>query len=359
MTKSGKMNWKRIAGLIAGIALLVVVILKLKSNKEIATDRIYHYDKEQAISVQAQTVKKELPVHRLTFPGNFEANREAKVSAESQGKVVQVFADVGQYVSRGQAVVQLDKSLLELQLKTVNIQIEELQADLDRYTKLAQADAVQGVKLEKVTLGLRSAKVQKETILEKINRTTVRAPFGGVVTMKFTEVGEFAAPGVPLIQVTDIGILKFTINVSEGELGLFQEGMTYEITPDIFPEKSMVGKVSLIGSKANRGGSYPVQFTVGNLDNLAVKAGMFGEVIHSTTIGEKGIIIPASAIVGDAQEPKVYLVKDGKARLQMISIAERIENQAVIASGIREGDTLVTNGFVNLFDGANVALIQI
>jgi hypothetical protein len=60
--------------------------------------------------------------------------------------------------------------------------------------------------------------------------------------------------------------------------------------------------------------------------------------------------------VGTTINPQVYLVKNGKAQLQDIRISERIENKVVVAEGLNEGDEMVTNGFINLFNGANVTL---
>jgi multidrug resistance efflux pump len=55
------------------------------------------------------------------------------------------------------------------------------------------------------------------------SKTVVVAPFNAIVTLKMTEAGSFAAPGVPLFQLTDISSLRFTINVPEGDLNLFHD----------------------------------------------------------------------------------------------------------------------------------------
>jgi membrane fusion protein (multidrug efflux system) len=49
-------------------------------------------------------------------------------------------------------------------------------------------------------------------------------------------------------------------------------------------------------------------------------------------------------------------VKNGKALLQNITISKKIQNKAVVSNGLNEGDVIVTNGFINLFDGANVTV---
>ncbi|MDD2305783.1 MAG: efflux RND transporter periplasmic adaptor subunit [Prolixibacteraceae bacterium] len=347
---------KKIIYIIVALALIAVVAIRLKTNKETTVDRVYQYNKEQAINVQAITLKLESPENDISYTGTFEPNKETRISADIQGKINAVLVDVGSVVRKGQALVQLDNSLLKLQLQTVEIQIEGLDADVKRYTVLANADAIQGVQLEKTELALKSAKVQKATLTEQINKTNITAPFGGIVTAKLTEEGAFAAPGIPLLQITDISSLKFTVNVPEQELSQFETNQQYALSADAYPETVLAGKVILTGSKANLGNSFPVQFSVNNTADLKIKSGMFGNVQLKNDGKEKSIIIPASAIVGTNIQPQIYLVKNGKAILQNITTSNRFQNKVQVSSGLTEGDVIITNGFINLFNGANVTI---
>jgi RND family efflux transporter MFP subunit len=347
---------KQIIYIVLAFALIAIVVVRLKSNKETTVNRVYQYDKEQSINVQAIHLKLESVTNDIFYPGTFEPNKETKVSTDIQGKINSVLVDIGSIVNKGEALIQLDNSLLKLQLQTVEIQIEGLEADVNRYRILAQADAIQGVQLEKTELALKAALVQKATLMEQINKTTITAPFSGIVTAKLTEEGAFAAPGIPLLQITDISRLKFTANVPENELNQFKMNQIYALVADIYPETSLSGKVSMTGSKSNMGNSYPVQFSVNNTDDLKIKSGMFGKVRLKSTDNEKYIIIPASAIVGSNIQPQIYLVKDGKAILKDITISTRFQNKALVSDGLTEGDVIITNGFINLFNGANVSV---
>lgn len=347
---------KRIIYIIISVAIIAFVVFKLKKNKEITQSKVYQYDKEQAIHVQADTLQLENVDAAFSYSGTFEPNKETKISAEIQGKINSVLVDVGSLVKKGQSMVLLDNSLLKLQIKSVEVQLEGLEADVKRYTILANADAIQGVQLEKAALGLKSAKVQRATLLEQINKTSIKAPFDGIVTAKLSEEGAFAAPGVSLLQITDIRHLKFTVNVPENDLKLFKINQNYVITTDAYPEISLIGKTIMIGSKANMGSSFPVQFIANNTTDFKIKSGMFGKVILKNDTQEKAIIIPASALVGNADQAQVYVVKNGKAMLQNISISKKIQNKVVVSSGLNAGDLLVTNGFINLFEGANVSI---
>ena len=347
---------KKVLYIIIPLALIAIVVIKLKSNKEIVKDKVYQYDKEQAIHVQVDTIKSELIGTEFAYSGTFEPNKETKLSAEIQGKINDVFVDVGTFVTKGQSLIQLDNSLLKLQLQSAEVQVEGLEADVKRFTVLANADAVQGVQLEKAELGLKSAKVQRATLLEQINKTTIKAPFNGVVTAKLTEEGAFAAPGLPLLQITDISVLKFTVNVSENDLSSFQLNQTFPIYVDAYSNELLTGKTIMIGSKANMGSSFPVQFIVSNTSDFKIKSGMFGKINLKSENQKSGIIIPSSGIIGSSSQPQVYKVKNGMAVLHNITIAQKIKNKTVVSKGLEEGDVMVTNGFINLFDNANITV---
>ncbi len=346
---------KYILNILILLALVALVVLKLKDNKEIVKERVFHFDKSKPISIHTKTVELGVGDNATQITGNFMPNKDAKINAEMQGKIVSISVDEGDYVKRGKQLAKLDDSLLKLQLKQLDVKIEGLRVDINRFRILTEADAIQGVQLEKVELGLKTALAQRETILEKIKKTAVYAPFSGVITKKNVEVGSFAAPAMPLFFLTDINRLKFTVNVPESELNQFKIGRSYPISVDAFPHLSLKGKTTMIATRGNMGNSYPVQFEVKNTKKGSIKAGMFGKLIINTDGTKKeSIVIPASAIVGSTVKPKVYIISGGKVTLSEVVISKRLGSNVVIESGLKSGDRIATSGFINLYDGANV-----
>jgi len=142
----------------------------------------------------------------------------------------------------------------------------------------------------------------------------------------------------------------------EQELNQFILGQKSKLMADALPEIVLSGEVTLIGSKANIGNSYTIQLSVVNTPELKIKSGMSGSVLMNNNEQGKQIMIPSSAIVGTNIKPQVYIVKQGKAMLRDISISKRITNKVIVDKGLSEGDVIITNGFINLFDGANVSI---
>ena len=106
---------KKIISIIAGVAVVGLMIFKLISNKKTTESKVYHYDKEKPIAVSVDTVHLQNINDAVAYSGTFEPNRETKISAETQGKINTVLVDVGSYVRAGQTLIQLDNSLLKLQ----------------------------------------------------------------------------------------------------------------------------------------------------------------------------------------------------------------------------------------------------
>ena len=342
--------------LLSIVIIVALVIFKLRTNKQVAESKVYTYDKDKPILVETDTIQKVERLSTKIFPGSFEPEKESRISSDVPGKIVAVWADQGSFVTKGQPLVQLDTTLLSLQLKSVEVQLGGLQADVNRYTILTKADAVQGIQLEKASLGLAAAKVQQATIMAQIEKATVRAPFSGVITAKLTEAGAYAAPGVPLMQLTDLKQLRFTLNVSEQDLPEFSIGRSYRITADVFPDLPLIGRILLIGSKASQSNSFPIQLAVSNSPELNLKSGMFGKVHIDKVATEKQIYIPSAAIQGTADSARVFVVKNGKAISKPVSVGGITENQTIVTAGLEEGEIIITSGFINLVENATIQI---
>lgn len=349
-----KIYIKRIVGFLIFAAIVGVTMVTLMSNKEIAAEKIYEYDKSEPINVITHQVKLNPLITEQRYSGTFQPNKEVKLSADTQGKITKVSVDNGDIVKEGQPLLELDKSMTALQLEAVNTKISGLEKDIQRYKSLVESNAIQGVKLEKAQLGLDAAKIERATVQEQLNKATVRAPFDGVITAKLTEKGAFAAPGVPLFQLTDIATLKFTLLVTEYEVNKFQRNDTIQITVDALSNKMFNGVATMIGSKANKSMNFPVEISVNN-KSLHTKAGMFGHAKTSVSLGsQEGILIPLSAIIGETVAPKVYVVKSGKAKLRDVELGGTIGNKAIVKKGLSTDDAVIVEGITNLFEGANV-----
>ena len=346
---------KRIINILILIGIVAIIVIQLVQNKKKAENRVYQYDKESPVRVFGELVKNESEEQSKVFSGVFESLNEVKVSADIQGRIANILVKEGQKVKKEQALLKIDDSKLRLQLGVLETKLEGLKKDEARYLALSKEDAVPGIKLEKIQNAIATVEAEKKLILEQLDKSLVRAPFDGVISMKFCEVGGFASPAVPLFELINQKDLKFVINVPDKDLYLFTENKSYTVSTNISNDV-IKAKLSQVSSKAGRGNGFKIEFVLENSDGIKPKMNGVLKFTSPSSIND-GLIISSNAIIGSESNPEIYRVLNGRAVRTPISILSRNGKDIFIKGNINKGDTVITGGFINLFDNANVIVI--
>lgn len=349
---------KRTIWIIVIAVILSLTIWKLFVNKNETEGKVYRTDQNAKIQVTTTKVSYQNLFEEKKYIGTITANRENKIASETQGKVVYVGVNEGDYINKGHVIARVDDTMLKLQLESAEIQLEGIMLDVKRYENLSKGDAIPAVQLEKTNIARKSAEVQIKTLKEQISRTTIISPFGGVVTTRLFDLGSVLGPGVPLLQLTDISVLKLNLNIPENELTRFKEGMKTEVLADVYPGITYEGIITMVGSRGDDSHNFPVQVTIENSKTYPLKPGMFGTLKIGNTLSKTSLSIPVTALVGTIKEPKIYKVENGKVYLKDITIGVSTKDYFEVLNGLADGDIVVIGGQINLYDGALVNSIN-
>jgi RND family efflux transporter MFP subunit len=341
--------------IIIGIVIAIgLTAWKLSENKKVAEEKVYRNDPNTKVLVKtAKVVLQELNQVKQWL-GTFEPNREIKITSETNGKVIKVGISEGDKVGAGQLIAQVDSDILQYQLTIAQANYEETQADVKRYQNLTKGEAVAQIQLEKANLAMQSAESQLKVLQKQLKNTTVTAPFAGTITAKMFDLGSVVAPNAPLAQLTDISLLKLIINVSEIDIMKFKEGQQVQINTDVFPNQSFAGQVTMISAKSDNAHNFPVQILVNNGGQNRLRAGMYGSVIVDNNLKTSTLTIPRTALIGTAKQPQVYVMENGKSILRDIKVGMANEEVYEVTAGLKEGETVIIAGQVNLENGTLV-----
>lgn len=344
--------------IIIAVLFLGFVVVRLISNKKEINKNSDFKEEISQIPVKTTMVSEHLFTDAFEYVGTFLPSHEVTVGAEMGGKVLQVLFEEGQFVSRGQALVKIDDTLLKIQLEAQTAAWEKAQEDLVRFENLLKDGATAEINFKNAKLGVASAEAQMNATKEQIARCTVYAPLSGYVTNKMTEVGAMLGPGVPVCMITDISTLEFAVMVPEKDILSFKIGQQLPIRVEAFGNETVNGTVSLIGMKSDPSHSVKVEYKVNNLGRTQpVKAGMYGYISGTTSAGDKPVLaIPRSALAGDAGNPLVYIVKDGTAVATKVTLGKTTDDWLEVVQGLKKGDMIVVSGQINLKDGASVVV---
>lgn len=312
-----------------------------------------------AYSVSVVTASKQSVSDDFSLMGTIAANNDVVIMSETQGRVVKVNAQVGEYKTAGSVIVEVDDELKEANYKAAKLSYEKAKNDLDRYEALYKDKSISESQIEQARWAFQSAESQYIVARRQYRDTKITTPISGIITARPVDIGSMlqGSPQPSVVaNVVDISKLKVKINVAEKDVFKLKLGDKVEVTTDIYPSASFEGNVITIAAKGDDSHTFPVEVRIENSKTYPLKAGMFGRVNFTLKSRADYIIVPRETIVGSLKNAKVYVVKDNIVNLRPVKVGNDIGTNVEIISGIKEGEVIVVNGQNNLKDNASVVV---
>jgi len=320
----------------------------LKSKSEILT----------SISVSVMKVEKQKLSTTHSMVGTIAAYSDVAIISETQGKVTSVQAEIGQYVSAGAPIVQIDDELKKAAYISAETNYEKAKKDLERFESLYKQNATTDQQIEGARLAAKAAEAQYIAARRQYNDTKISTPISGIVTSRNVDVGTYVSNNMLVANVVDIKHLKVKINVSESDVFGLKVGDKVEVVTDVYQGVRYNGKIKSISSKADEAHTYPVEVTLENSKQHPLRAGMFGRISFTSKMNAEVLTIPREALVGSMKTPQVYVVDGTVARLRSIVAGSEIGTFISVLDGLKEGNVIVTNGQNNLKDSVAVTIMK-
>lgn len=318
----------------------------------------------QALPEEAATPKKELPSvrvaesraadHRamLLYTGRTESDRRAVLRAETEGRIVEVGASVSDQVATGDLIVKLAVNDRYAKLKQAESLVRQREIEYDAAKQLAGKGFQTESKRAEAEANLNSAKAALEQIRVDLGRTTVEAPFDGVIESRTVEVGDYVQPGDEIAVVADFDPIIVTIQVSEREISRIDPGVTAEI--QLLDGQTHFGLVSRIAPTADDATrTFEVELEVANQGSKLLD-GMTAKVFLPAQEVTAHRITPALLALSDDGAVGVKAVDtDNRVVFYPIEIVEDTAG-AMWVSGLPDKVTLITVGQAYVAPGARV-----
>ncbi len=321
----------------------------------------------------AIAVKKQVPV-RVDLLGSVTPIRNVAVKTRVDSEIVGVHFSDGATVNQGDLLFTLDKRAIEAQIKQLEgvlaaakAQLEQATRDVERYTELAAKNATTQVTLNnaKTQVNVSTAAVEEKTgqlevLRVQLDYTAIRAPIGGRASMAAVKVGNFVrqADATPLATIIQTAPIYVTFSLPQRSLPDLRQAITNESATieTIIPgdPRRAKGQVTMVENTVDPAtGTVPVRATMPNADEVLWPGTLV--TVQLTFRQEEAVIVPPTAIQVSQSGSFVFVVNDGVARVQPVKIARVLDSETVLESGLQGGETVVTEGQLQITDGSRVA----
>lgn len=344
--------------IISAVVIIFAVIFailfynKSKLNARAAVAKI------DAYPVTTAKVKMENVSNPYVLVGTLQGENDVNIISETQGKVVKVAADVGDYLNKDEVVVYVDDELEKAALQAAEAAYNRAKSDFKRFSALHKGNTVTDSQLEAAKQVYKTAEANYIVAKRRLKNTRIKTPISGVVTARYFDYGEYIKSGKPVANVVNIKKLKITINVSESVVFDLKVGGKVNIKVGIYPDYTFKGEIKTISDKGDISHKYPVEIILLNKKDRPLKAGMFARVIFNSSIKEKLLLIPRDALIGSIKDPSVFVVKNRIAILTPVSIGRVFDNQLEVIKGVDEGEEIIVDGQFNIKNNYPVKIIK-
>ena len=305
----------------------------------------------------------------LRVTGTLVAVDDADVAAEAPGAVERVFAERGDLVAKGAALIGIDSTISTLQareaaagLASAEAQVKLAESECARATSLTEAGGLSTAERDRVLTQceqgrrqLDMTRARKALADTQLARATVRAPFAGVVAERLVSPGDYVAPGRAVVKLVAVDPLRLDLSVPERQASLVEAGATirFELTdaPGIIHEAT-VARMSPALRERTR--DLIVEASVANADGR-LRPNSFA--VANLALGTSpGVVLPATAIRTSGEFARIFVVVDGMAEERVVELGAEVEDAREVVVGVREGELVVNPLPEGLADGAALSV---
>lgn len=360
MTKKSKIILYSLLGIvILGIFFIPKIINRnaIEEPAGINTENPQQQNRQQ-LHVNAMVLSHQKLTDMFRTKGQLLPDEEVDLSFETSGKITDIFFKEGTFVKRGTLLAKVNDQPLLAELKKLEAQIPLARERVSRQRTLLDKDAVSQEAYQAVSTDLDKLLADIELVKARINQTELRAPFDGIVGLRWVSEGAFASTGTAVARLTKISPLKIEFSVNERHANNIKSGTIIRF--------AIEGDQQIYEAKV-----YAVETTLDektlSLKARALYANPSGKLKpgHSASIEivlreiDDALVIPSIASIAEMGRDIAFIYKNGRAKQVELIKGLRTASSVQITQGLEVGDTLLVTGVMQLRDGSQVKIDRI
>ena len=288
------------------------------------------------------------------FSGVVKENSTVSLSFRTPGQIARVLVKEGSRVRRGQLVATLDTKDYQLQVDAAQTQYNQLKNEVERLSKLHEANSIAGNDFEKATSGLEQVHIKLQNAKNQLSYTQLTAPVDGTIQKVNFEPSEMVSAGLPVMDLINTRSMEVEVNIPAEVYR--QLANTTEAYCMAAGQRYRLHKKSAL-AKADANQLFTVKYAIDGQLSAGVNVDVYIEIGGSQTVS--GLSIPAHAIFEDGGKTYVWVVEQGDVVKRHAITTSRVDSEgmAVVESGISASDRVVKAGVKALHDGDKVKIV--
>ncbi len=299
------------------------------------------------VPVKAHIVSLETLSNSVYTTGTILANEEVELRSEISGKIIKILFKEGSYVNKGDLLIKINDADLQAQLRRAESKVKLSEEKESRQRQLRDGNLISQEEYDNTVGELNVNQADYDLIKAQIDKTEIRAPFGGIVGLRSVSEGSYVTTSTVMARLQNFNNIKVDFSIPEKYSASVKTGdeLEFKISGS---NRLFQAKVYAIEPKINPGTRTLQIRAICNSSYKELIPGAFANVELNLKQIADAILIPTVSIVPELKGQKVFLYKNGIVNAQNVEIGIREETRVQIISGLQKGDTVITSGILQV-----------
>jgi len=307
-----------------------------------------------AMPVEVVAARTDTVVDAILATGQIEAMQSVELRPDIEGRIAEILVREGATVAKGSPLFKVDDAELKAEVARAEADRDLARQSLARTRELLGQKASSQSELEHAEATSRSTEAQLALLKVRLDRTMVRAPFGGVAGERHVSLGDYVTTSTALLTVQTVSPQRAAFQVPERYADQLKVGQQVTFRVAALPGREFTGRVDFVDPLVQLPGrTIMVKAVVAN-PRRELQAGMFIEVRLATAVRPQAVIIAEDAVLPIQGSSFVWVVQNGKATRRQVELGVRTPGQVEVRSGVETGEQVVVGGQERLAEGAPV-----
>lgn len=302
------------------------------------------------LAVRAYVVAPATLDDRILVTGTISPNEYVDLQSEVPGKITRVLFNEGQMVSKGMLLVKINDADLQAELKRAVLQKQLAEVKEGRQRQLRDKQAISAAEYDIAQNELNTSDAEIGLIRAQIAKTEIRAPFSGVIGLRFISEGSYVSPTTKIASLHSINPVKIDFSVPEKYYNLVRRGSEISFSVQ-GSEGKYVGTVYAVEPRIDQTTRTLQVRAISRNTTGEVFPGSFAEINLVLKSDNEALMIPTEALIPELEGASVFISKGGKAESRKVEIGTRTASSVQIMGGLTPGDTVITTGILQMRPG--------
>lgn len=305
--------------------------------------------------VEVAVARTDTVIDAIEATGQVEAIQAIELRPDIEGRVMEIPASEGTEVAAGAALVRIDDQELKAQVAKAEADRDLARQALARTRELLAQKASSTSDLEKAEATARGSQAELDLLTLRLGRTTVRAPFAGVVGQRYISLGDYVTTSTRLVSLQTVNPQRVAFTVPERFATRLKRGQRVAFRVASLTGQQFEGVVDFVDPVVQLPGRTILIKAVVPNPRRQLSAGMFAEARLATDVRPRAVIVPEDALLPLQGAFFVWVSRDNKATRRQVGIGVRTPGFVEVKSGVEAGEQVVVGGQERLFEGAVLA----